>query len=109
MSVPRSLVVSISVSAVLAGLWGYSSAIYNWGNVGGRVGPDFEQWYAIGEVVPYPCLAAWAACIALSTYFAFARPRRAHFAWIFVAAASGPSVLVAALWFFQRGFPATAV
>jgi hypothetical protein len=108
MPVPRSLVVSIGMTVVLTVLWGCASAVYNWGSVGGWVSPNFERWYAVGEVVPYLSLAAWACAIGLSANFAFARPRRAHFAWILASVASAPSTLLATLWVCQRGFPAPA-
>ena len=109
MSASRILIVSISIAAVLAGIWGCASAVYNWGNIGGWVSPNFERWYAVGEVVPYLALAAWMASIALSAYFAFAHPGRAHFAWVIAAVASAPSALLGTQWVCERGFPVPAV
>ena len=109
MSASVRLSISNLIACILAVLWACASAVYNWGNVGGWVSPYFEQWYRVGEVVPYLCLAAWFATIALAIVHAWSRPSRALIAWVLASLALVPAAFFLATWITHRGFPPTSM
>lgn len=105
MSSSGKLAFSNLLACILAVLWACSSAVYNWGNIGGWVSPYFEEWVFVGEVVPYTTLIAWFASIVLSIYFASSRPCRVQFGWVLASFVSVPIIFFATDWICHRGFP----
>jgi hypothetical protein len=104
---PRSGVVPVLavLASVLAILCAKASAVYDWGNIGGRVDPHFEQWYAALGPIFYLTLFTWIASIASAVFFTKGDGRPARVAWVVASLTAPPIVIWASSLYFHRGFP----
>lgn len=91
-------------------LWGYTSFMYNWLNIGGGVG-DIDFWDSMREAVPYVALLFWVVIsggvIALRNYFGSSRLVQRLICTSVTAV--GPVSLIVSDWYFHRGFPVSPV
>ena len=92
------------LSCVLAILWSKASAVYDWGNIGGRVDPHFEQWYAALGPIAFVSLFAWLASIAAAV-FLIKGSSVGRMTWISAALAAPLIIGWASGVYFHRGFP----
>jgi hypothetical protein len=92
--------------ALLAGLWGYTSYMYNWLNVGGGVA-DANFWDSMREAVPHVTLVAWAGLVVAVVLLPrkVSIPLGSQVAICIASFSAGPIVLAASVWFLHRGFP----
>jgi hypothetical protein len=98
------------VTAGLGILWGYTSFMYNWLNIGGGT-DDIEFWESMRGTVPYIAFFMW-ALISVGVFLLrkFISPSRVAQRLVCASiAAVGPICLVVSDWYFHRGFPLSPV
>ena len=105
MSTDRKLSLSTLVSCALAVLWSKASAVYNWGNIGGRLDPNFEAWYRASGPLAYSSLLVWLTTIGLAIYLTNAELGPRRILWPLVCATAPIAVMWASDVWFHRGFP----
>ncbi len=93
----------------MAILWAKTSAVYNWGNIGGFVDPYFEQWYVVGGIVPYISLLLWLVSILLSLDLLKNMPIGHRIVGSVTAITLTPIAYICADYWFHRGFPMPAM
>jgi hypothetical protein len=101
----RTLSLSTFVSCALAVLWSKASAVYNWGNIGGRVDANFEAWYWASGPIAYSSLFVWLATIGFAIYLTRADRWRRRILWPGACALAPVAVMWASDLWFHRGFP----
>ena len=86
-------------------LWSKASAVYNWGNIGGRVDPNFETWYWASGPIAYCSLAMWVATMGLAIYLTKSDRWYRRVLWPVACALVPISAMWASDVWFHRGFP----
>jgi hypothetical protein len=106
LSPDRKLSLANFFSCALAVLWMKASAVYNWGNIGGRMDPDFNAWDRASGLIAYSSLAAWLVTVGLAIYLTAGQPPIRRLAWTFASALAPVVVGWAAFDWFHGSFPA---
>jgi len=96
---------SILLSCLLTGLWAKATAVYNWGNIGGRVDPYFEHWYRAGGPLELLSIVAWLSSIVLAVILTKTSTSRARWALVICSLAAAPATLSVCDWLLYRDFP----
>ena len=94
-----------AIAGILAILFSKASAVYNWGNIGGRVDPRFEQWYAAMGPLVLLLLLTWLISIGASAFLTKGMGRLVRATWIISALGLPLALSWASGIYFHRGFP----
>jgi hypothetical protein len=93
------------LASLLAILFSKASAVYDWGNIGGRVDPHFEQWNAALGPLVYLWFFAWLVSIASAVFLTNRVSRLARVGWV-ISSLIAPAIFSwASSLYFHRGFP----
>jgi hypothetical protein len=105
-----AVAVGNGLAALLAGLWGYTSYMYNWLNIGGGIG-DVTFLDSMREAVPHVALVAWLGLlVGVATFRRELSPDvRSQLVFGIVSLMAGPTVLFLSDWYFHIGFPKAPV